>query len=83
MIKINLLPVREERRRMGAKQEQMFFALIMVLTLIGVYYWHSQGSADTDHPGGAGYHPAQQDRQGSGKIQGGQKDPRGQDRRYR
>lgn len=41
MIKINLLPVREERRRMGAKQEQMFFALIMVLTLIGVYYWHS------------------------------------------
>lgn len=41
MIKINLLPVREERRRMGAKQEQMFFALIMVLVIIGVYYWHS------------------------------------------
>ena len=41
MIKINLLPVREERRRMGARQEQMFFALIMVLTLIGVYTWHS------------------------------------------
>jgi len=41
MIKINLLPVREERRRLGARQEMMFFALIMVLTLIGVYYWHS------------------------------------------
>lgn len=41
MIKINLLPVREERRRLGARQEQMFFALIMVLILIGVYYWHS------------------------------------------
>jgi len=41
MIKINLLPVREERRRLGARQEQMFFALIMVLVFIGVYYWHS------------------------------------------
>ncbi len=41
MIKINLLPVREERRRLGARQEQMFFALIMVLVLIGVYFWHS------------------------------------------
>ena len=41
MIKINLLPVREERRRMGARQEQLFFALLMVLTLIGVYTWHS------------------------------------------
>ncbi len=41
MIKINLLPVREERRRLGARQELMFFALIMVLTFIGVYYWHS------------------------------------------
>jgi len=41
MIKINLLPVREERRRLGARQEQMFFALVMVLTLIAVYYWHS------------------------------------------
>ena len=41
MIKINLLPVREERRRMGARQEQMFFVLIMVLVFIGVFYWHS------------------------------------------
>ena len=41
MIKINLLPVREERRRLGARQEQMFFALVMILTFIGVYYWHS------------------------------------------
>ena len=41
MIKINLLPVREERRRMGARQEQMFFALIMILVFIGVFYWHS------------------------------------------
>jgi type IV pilus assembly protein PilN len=41
MIKINLLPVREERRRLGARQEQMFFALIMVLVLIGLYYWHA------------------------------------------
>jgi len=39
MIKINLLPVREERRRLGARQEQMFFALIMVLVFIGLYYW--------------------------------------------
>lgn len=41
MIKINLLPVREERRRLGARQEQLLFALILVLTLIGVYSWHS------------------------------------------
>lgn len=41
MIKINLLPVREERRRMGARQEQTLFALVMVLTLVGVYTWHS------------------------------------------
>lgn len=41
MIKINLLPVREERRRLGARQEQIFFILIMVLVLIGIYYWNS------------------------------------------
>ena len=41
MIKINLLPVREERRRLGAKQEQMFFFLIMILVFIGIYYWNS------------------------------------------
>jgi type IV pilus assembly protein PilN len=41
MIKINLLPVREERRRIGARQEQMFFILILVLVFIGVFYWHS------------------------------------------
>ena len=41
MIKINLLPVREERRRMGARQEQMFFVLILILVFIGVFYWHS------------------------------------------
>ena len=27
MIKINLLPVREERRRLSARQEQLFFVL--------------------------------------------------------
>lgn len=41
MIKINLLPVREERRRMGAKQEQMLFILVILLVVIGVYLWHS------------------------------------------
>ncbi len=41
MIKINLLPVREERRRMGARQEQMFFVLILILVFIGVFYWNS------------------------------------------
>ena len=41
MIKINLLPVREERRRMGARQEQMFFVLIMILVFGGVFFWHS------------------------------------------
>jgi type IV pilus assembly protein PilN len=45
MIKINLLPVREERRRLGARQEQMFFALIMVLAIIGIYYWHATTNA--------------------------------------
>ena len=45
MIKINLLPVREERRRLGARQEQMFFALIMVLSIIGIYYWHATTNA--------------------------------------
>ena len=41
MIKINLLPVREERRRMGARQEQMFFILILILVFGGVFFWHS------------------------------------------
>ena len=41
MIKINLLPVREERRRLSARQEQLFFILVMVLVVIGIYYWHS------------------------------------------
>jgi type IV pilus assembly protein PilN len=41
MIKINLLPVREERRRLGARQEMMFFGLIMVLVFIGLFYWNS------------------------------------------
>ena len=41
MIKINLLPVREERRRLGAKQEQLLFVLVIILALFGVYYWYS------------------------------------------
>ena len=44
MIKINLLPVREERRRLGARQEMMFFALVMVLVCIGLFYWWSTTS---------------------------------------
>jgi type IV pilus assembly protein PilN len=39
MIKINLLPVREERRRLGARQEQLLFVLIVFLVIIGTYYW--------------------------------------------
>lgn len=41
MIKINLLPVREERRRMGARQEQTLFLFVIILVCIGVFYWHS------------------------------------------
>ena len=41
MIKINLLPVREERRRLGARQEQTLFVALVFLVLIGVYYWYS------------------------------------------
>ena len=41
MIKINLLPVREERRALSARQEQLFFFLIIVLVFIGIYYWNS------------------------------------------
>ena len=41
MIKINLLPVREERRRMGARQEQLLIALVLILVGLGVFYWHS------------------------------------------
>jgi type IV pilus assembly protein PilN len=41
MIKINLLPVREERRRMGARQEQLLMALVLILVALGVFYWHS------------------------------------------
>ncbi len=41
MIKINLLPVREERRRLSARQEQLFSFLVIILVLIGIYYWHS------------------------------------------
>ena len=44
MIKINLLPVREERRRLGARQEMMFFGLVMVLVCIGIFYWWSTTS---------------------------------------
>ncbi len=41
MIKINLLPVREERRRLGARQEQMLFLLVLVLVFVGIFLWHS------------------------------------------
>ncbi len=41
MIKINLLPVREERRRMGARQEQTLFLFVIILVCIGVFYWHN------------------------------------------
>jgi type IV pilus assembly protein PilN len=41
MIKINLLPVREERRKLGARQETLLFFLIIILIFIGVFYWHS------------------------------------------
>jgi len=41
MIKINLLPVREERRALSARQEQLFFFLIITLVFIGIYYWNS------------------------------------------
>lgn len=44
MIKINLLPVREERRRLGARQEMMFFGLVMILVCIGLFYWWSTTS---------------------------------------
>jgi type IV pilus assembly protein PilN len=40
MIKINLLPVREERRRLGARQQLILFALVVVLVAIGLFYWH-------------------------------------------
>ena len=41
MIKINLLPVREERRRVGARMEQTLFIFVLILVSIGVFYWHS------------------------------------------
>ena len=41
MIMINLLPVREERRRLGARQEQMLFMFVLILVVIGVFYWNS------------------------------------------
>jgi type IV pilus assembly protein PilN len=41
MIKINLLPVREERRRIGARQEQLLFMLVLILVVFGVFYWNS------------------------------------------
>lgn len=41
MIKINLLPVREERRKMGARQEQVMLMGVVVLALLGVFYWHT------------------------------------------
>ncbi len=44
MIKINLLPVREERRKLSARQEKLFYFLVLILVFIGVYYWHSSTS---------------------------------------
>ncbi|UCF29981.1 MAG: PilN domain-containing protein [bacterium] len=41
MIKINLLPVREERRKLGARQETLLFFLVIILIFIGVFYWHT------------------------------------------
>ena len=41
MIKINLLPVREERRALSARQQQLFFFLLLILVFIGIYYWNS------------------------------------------
>ncbi len=48
MIKINLLPVREERRRLGFRQQMTLFALILVLVGIGLFYWHQSTSARID-----------------------------------
>ncbi len=41
MIKINLLPVREERRKLGARQEKILYLLVLALVFIGVFYWHT------------------------------------------
>ncbi len=44
MIKINLLPVREERRKLGARQEKILYLLVLVLVFIGIFYWHTSTS---------------------------------------
>lgn len=41
MIKINLLPVRAERRALTARQEQIFLFLMIILIFIGIFYWNS------------------------------------------
>jgi type IV pilus assembly protein PilN len=48
MIKINLLPVREERRRLGFRQQLTLFALILVLVSIGLFYWHQSTGAQIE-----------------------------------
>lgn len=45
MIKINLLPVRAERRRLGMQQQMLLFGLLLVLVGIGLYYWYSATAA--------------------------------------
>ncbi len=45
MIKINLLPVRAERRRLGMQQQMLLFGLLLVLVGIGLYYWYSATSS--------------------------------------
>ena len=41
MIKINLLPVRAAKRREFGRQQLVLFGLLMVLGLIGNYFWYS------------------------------------------
>lgn len=39
MIRVNLLPVRAARKREFGRQQLILFALVVVLALIGNYYW--------------------------------------------
>ena len=48
MIKINLLPVRAAKKREFGRQQLILFALLMVLGVIGNYFWYSNVESQKD-----------------------------------
>jgi type IV pilus assembly protein PilN len=49
MIRINLLPVRERRKRREGRQILALFIVLLAAQLMGIYYLHAELAAEQDH----------------------------------